>query len=264
MQLHEGLGSPVNPLERDATFRLCARRLEDHDELQGAECLSHFDKRLVAAIDKLKQMGRWEELVNDGGSPEAALRVSPVATLSPEVSIGAAPAPACLALHGLHRMSERLPRSACFTEIYPVQLCLSLWHLTLSIAGARSCAESSRRQDWYRGVVCPVTGGLKVRRAWGGLAGREGAGPQGHERQGWAGVPGGPGARGEFDQRDGCAQRSRRRARAGQHGQRRPRQQRCAACPLLLRHLRPLRWPFLTAPLIATVRSLSTLSWRIS
>ena len=70
-------------------FWLCARRLEDHDELQGADCLSHFDKRIVAAIDKLKQMGRWEELVNDGGSPEAALRVSP---LSPEVCFGMAPA----------------------------------------------------------------------------------------------------------------------------------------------------------------------------
>ena len=64
--------------------------MEDHDELQGNECLWRFDKRLVAAIDKLKERGRWEELVNDGGSPEAVLQLSPVAPLNPEV---------CLARH---------------------------------------------------------------------------------------------------------------------------------------------------------------------
>ena len=113
-------------LERGCQFWPCARRLEDHDELQGGECLSRFDKRLVAAIEKLKQTGRWEELVNDGGSPEAALRVSPVAALSSEVVLGAVFVPACLALEFAYRMLERLPRSACFTEVSPCAVLLVL------------------------------------------------------------------------------------------------------------------------------------------
>ena len=52
------------------------RRLEDHEELQGMECLEQFDQRLANAVKTLKELGKWDELVNSGGSSAHALALS--------------------------------------------------------------------------------------------------------------------------------------------------------------------------------------------
>jgi hypothetical protein len=70
---------------------VCLFRLEDHDELQGEECLQRFDRRLAAAVHALKEGGRWEALVQAGGSSERILAASPTGPLDAE----ACPACAC-------------------------------------------------------------------------------------------------------------------------------------------------------------------------
>ncbi len=55
-------------------FWLC--RLEDHEELQGMECLEHFDQRLASAVKTVKELGKWDDLINSGGSSAHTLALS--------------------------------------------------------------------------------------------------------------------------------------------------------------------------------------------
>lgn len=52
---------------------MCGCRLEDHDELQGMECLEQFNGQLARAVTTLKELGKWDGLVNSGGSSSHTL-----------------------------------------------------------------------------------------------------------------------------------------------------------------------------------------------
>jgi hypothetical protein len=59
-------------------------RLEEHDELQGMECLQRFDTRLAHAVQTAQQSGVWDRLVGGGGSSARTLAL-PTSGYDPEV-----------------------------------------------------------------------------------------------------------------------------------------------------------------------------------
>ena len=40
------------------------------------QCLEHFDQRLASAVKLLKELGKWDELVQSGGSSSRTLALS--------------------------------------------------------------------------------------------------------------------------------------------------------------------------------------------
>ena len=49
------------------------RRLEEHEDVQGMPALERFDNRLAEAAKKLQALGKWEAVVQRGGSSEHGL-----------------------------------------------------------------------------------------------------------------------------------------------------------------------------------------------
>ena len=49
------------------------RRLEEHEDVTGMQALEQFDSRLVGAVRKLQELGKWEAVVARGGSSPQGL-----------------------------------------------------------------------------------------------------------------------------------------------------------------------------------------------
>ncbi len=73
-----------NPCCYIFTAARTACRLEDHDELEGMECLQQFDARLAHAVQAAQRLGKWADLVASGGSSPHTLELSSSA-YDPEV-----------------------------------------------------------------------------------------------------------------------------------------------------------------------------------
>ncbi len=56
--------------------RQFVRRLEEHEEVQGMPALERFDARLADAAKKLQALGKWEAVVQRGGSSEHGLSLA--------------------------------------------------------------------------------------------------------------------------------------------------------------------------------------------